>query len=140
MRIIDMKKFLDERGFMLMNVIFLLMVTSFAALILLNGTKKVVNQNSALRIIALHLAEEQIAEIESRAAKGETLQNFSFLGKTADLKSYYDSGNEDNPEVKPIIFDVTTSVKSDSRVEVKVEWTFNGEKDSIAVEKMIYVY
>ena len=123
---------------MLISVIFLLMITSFAALILMNGAKKIANQNSALRIIALHLAEEQFAEIESRAAKGESLQNFSFLGDPNDLKNYYDSGEEDNPAVKPIIFDVTTSVKPDSRVEVKVEWNLNGEKYSIAIEKLIY--
>ena len=124
---------------MLMSVIFLLMITSFAALIFMNGTKKIVNQNSALRIISLHLAEEQFAEIESRAAKGEALQNFSFLGNPDDLKNYYDSRDENNSEVKPIIFDVTTSVKSDSRVEVKVEWTLDGKNYSIALEKLIYI-
>lgn len=136
---ISLKKFFNERGFMLMSVVFLLMITSFAALIFLNGTKKIVNQNSALRIIALHLAEEQFAEIERKAAKGETLQNFSFLGNPNDLKNYYDSGDEKNSEVKPIIFDVTTSVKGDSRVEVEVKWTLDGEEYSIAVEKLIYI-
>ena len=138
MKIIDMKKFFDERGFMLMSVIFLLMITSFAALIFLNGTKKIVNKNSALKIIALHLAEEQFAEIESRAEKGDSLQNFSFLGDPADLKNYYDNREEKISEATPIIFDVSTSVKNNSHVEVKVEWTFNGEKYSIAIEKMIH--
>ena len=136
---ISIKKFFDERGLVLISVVFLLMITSFAALIFMNGAKKVINQNSALRIIALHLAEEQFAEIESRAAKGEALKNYSFLGNFDDLKNYYDSGDEDDSEIKPIIFNVTTSVKSDSRVEVKVEWNLNGEKYSIAIEKVIHV-
>lgn len=123
----------------MMSVIFLLMITSFAALIFLNGAKKVVNQNSALQIIALHLAEEQFAEIESLAAKGTALQNFSFLGDPNDLKNYYDSGDENNSEVKPIIFDVATSVKGNSCVEVKVKWTLDGKENSIAIEKMIHV-
>lgn len=138
MKMIDGKKIFNERGFMLMSVIFLMMMTSLAALIVMNGTKKVINQNSALRIIALHLAEEQFAEIESRAANGEALQNFSFLGDPGDLKNYYDSRGENDSEVKPIVFDVTTSVKADSRVEVKVKWTLDGEEYFITVEKMIH--
>lgn len=133
-----MNNFFDQRGFMLMSVIFLLMITSFAALIFMNGAKKVINRNSSLRIIAFHLAEEQFAEIESRVAGGETLQNFSFLGDSGDLKNYYDNGDEKNSEITPIKFDVTTSVKSDSSVEVKVKWTLDGEEYSITVEKMIY--
>ena len=50
MKIIDMKKILNERGFMLMSVIFLLMITSFAALIFLNGTKKIVNSRRPGRL------------------------------------------------------------------------------------------
>ena len=139
MKIIDMKKIFNERGFMLMSVIFLLMITSFAALIFLNGTKKIVNKNSALKIIALHLAEEQFAEIESQVIAGQKpLQNFSFLGDPDDLKNYYDNREEKISESTPIIFDVSTSVKNNSHVEVKVEWTFNGEKNSIAIEKMIH--
>lgn len=133
-----MTKFFNENGFMMMSVIFLLMITSFSALIFFNGAKKVVNQNSALQIIALHLAEEQFAEIENLAAKGESLQNFSFLGDSDDLKNYYDSRDEKNSAVKPIIFDVTTSVKNNSHVEVKVKWTLDGKENSIAIEKMIY--
>lgn len=141
MKMIEMKKFFNERGFMLMSVIFLLMMTSIAALVVMNGAKKVINQNSALRIIALHLAEEQFAEIERKVANDNdnALQNFSFLGDQNDLKNYYDSNNEKNPEVKPIIFDVTTSVGHDSRVEVKVKWTLDGEEYSIAIEKLIYI-
>lgn len=137
-KMIELKKIFNERGFMLMSVIFLVMMTSLAALVVMNGAKKVVNQNSALRIIALHLAEEQFAEIERRAAHGDTLTNFGFLGDPNDLKNYYDSRGENDPEVKPIIFDVTTSIKADSRVEVKVKWTLDGEEYSIAIEKLIY--
>ena len=124
---------------MLMNVVFLMMMTSFAALILLNGSKKVINKNSALRIIALNLAEEQFAEIESRAAQSKPLQNFPFLGDPEDLKNSYDSREEKIPESTPINFEVSTKIKNNSRVVVKVEWTLDGRDYSVELEKIIHV-
>ena len=63
-------KILNERGFMLLQVVFLAMITSIVAMIFLNGVMQVKNRNATLRLTAIHLANEQIAESESRAAQG----------------------------------------------------------------------
>ena len=125
-----------------MQTIFLTLIVSLAGMIILNGMKKSDNQNATLRIIALHLAEEQFAELESRAYKGIlTAGNFPFLGVQDDLKNYYDFGNEKkiNSQV-PVNFEVKTSVdnfvENLFRAEVKVTWNFEKE-NSVELQKII---
>ncbi|MBR6014186.1 MAG: hypothetical protein IK062_10490 [Selenomonadaceae bacterium] len=137
-----MKKFFNERGLMLFNVIFLTLITSFAGMIVLNGMKKNENYNAELKIIALYLAEEQFAELESLAAEGNlTAGGKSFLGDTDDLKNYlYENDKKINSQI-PINFEVDTNVSSYSsrlyRAEVKVSWTFKGEKKFVELKKNI---
>ena len=127
---------------MLLQTIFLTLIVSLAGMIILNGMKKSDNQNATLRIIALHLAEEQFAELESRAYKGIlTAGNFPFLGVQDDLKNYYDFGNEKkiNSQV-PVNFEVKTSVDNFAenlfRAKVKVTWNFEKE-NSVELQKII---
>ena len=133
-----MKKIFDERGFVLLQVIFLTMITSFAGMIFLNGMKKAENQNATFRIIALHLAEEQFAELENLAANG-SVGNNNFLGDQDDLKNYFDSNDKKINSQVPVNFKVTTNIKNLSddllKVTVKVSWKY--EKDDFVELKKI---
>lgn len=131
-------KILNERGFMLLQVVFLAMITSIVAMIFLNGVMQVKNRNATLRLTAIHLANEQIAELESRAAQGILPGgSVSWLGVDDDLTTY-NSGTKE-----PVKFDVKTNIAnfSDSaalkKITVKVEWKIGEEKFQIESEKVI---
>lgn len=119
----------NQRGFMLLNVVLLTLVTSFAAMILINAAPRVRNNQSTLRLTALYLANEQLAELESLSARGESLTG-SYLGKTEDLTTTNIS--DDNP----IEFKVTTTI-SGKRAKVKVSWEVGGDKFEIETERTI---
>lgn len=133
-------KNLGSRGFIMMSVVFLTLVVSFAAVIFLNGSARVKNSNSALRFTALNLMQEQFAMLESRAAHGDLpVGNFSFLGASEDLTSYNLAENF------PVKFKVKTTVKNHvayenlRNVTVQVEWTFNNKDFEIESEKIMRV-
>lgn len=120
------KRVLDnQRGFLLLNVIFMLLITSFAAMILINAAPRVKNPQSTLRLTALHLANEQLAQLESLAAGGEPIGgSYSFLGRESDLTSENFSTGEATR------FRVTSSVNGGGNLRnatVNVEWKV-GEK------------
>lgn len=132
-------KIFNERGFMLLSAIFLTMIAGFAGLIVMNGTKKISNYNSTLRIIAINIANEQFAEIESRIMRGSIITGSqSFLGVEEDLKTY--SENEDE-KIELTEFEVITNVSSVGenlyKAKVRVEWNFNNENDYVEFEKII---
>lgn len=52
----------NERGFMLLNVVFLTLITSFAAMILMNAAPRLKNPQAALRLTAIHLAKSNMTE------------------------------------------------------------------------------
>lgn len=131
-------KILNERGFMLLQVVFLAMITSIVAMIFLNGVMQTKNRNATLRLTAIHLANEQIAELESRAALGILpVGSVSWLGVDDDLTTYNSGAKE------PVKFDVKTNVANFSdnaalkKVTVKVEWKIGEEKFQIESEKVI---
>ena len=136
----DMKKIFDERGFMLLQVIFLTLMTSFAGMIFLNGMKKADNQNATFRIIALHLAEEQFAELENSAANG-SVSSSNFLGEQDDLKTYFDSNDKKINSQVPVNFKVTTNINNLSgnlfKAAVKVSWNYEGKNNLIELQKII---
>ena len=124
----------NERGFMLLNVIFLTLITSFAAMILINAVPRVRNSQAVLRLTAIHLANEQLAMIESKAAAGEL--DLNYLGKPEDLTT------ENFSENIPITFNVTSTDKPNGNlhaVTVKVEWTVNGRDSFVELERTIRV-
>ena len=124
-------KFLrNERGFLLLNVVFLTLITSFAAMILMNAAPRVRNPQSTLRLTALYLANEQFAELESLATREEVNGSQPFLGDKNDLKS--NNLSEDNP----IEFKVTTNVSGGHAV-VKVSWQVGGKDFEIETERTI---
>ena len=131
-------KILNERGFMLLQVVFLAMITSIVAMIFLNGVMQVKNRNATLRLTAIHLANEQIAESESRAAQGILPDgSISWLGVDDDLTTYNSGAKE------PVKFDVKTNVENFSdnaalkKITVKVEWKVGEENFQIESEKII---
>ena len=73
-----MKKILqNERGFMLLNVVFLTLITSFAAMILMNAAPRIRNPQAMLKLTATHLANEQFTFMEYHAAQGNlTMKNY----------------------------------------------------------------
>ena len=111
----------NERGYLLLNVVFLTLITSFAAMILLNTAPRVKNPQSTLRLTAIHLANEQFAQLESLAANHDLHGgSYPFLGVQDDLTN--DSFHEKNP-VKFIV-ETQISVNGNLRtatVTVKID-------------------
>ena len=104
---------LNERGFMLLNVVFLTLITSFAAMILMNVAPRVKNPHETLRLTALYLANEQFAYLESFAASGKPLSG-NFHGEKDDL--------------------TTKNLSEENPIELKVTTNFNGNKATVTVK------
>ena len=118
---------------MLLNAVFLTLITSFAAMILINAAPRMKNPQSVLRLTALHLANEKFALIESSAASG--ILNLSCPLPSDDLTT------ENLGEHNPITFTVTANSKYLAEnlynVTVKVEWTVDEKNFSLEVERTI---
>ena len=123
---------------MLLNVVFLTLITAFAATILLNAAPRVKNPQPTLRLTAHYLANEQFAQLEAIAAAGESIDGInSFLGVEDDLIS----PNLD--EKISVEFKVQTTVSVDSpnlrTVKVIVTWTVGDKNFELAAERMIRI-
>lgn len=126
-----MNKLLNERGFMLLNVVFLTLITSIAAMILLNAAPRVKNPHTVLRLTAIHLANEQFAMLESLAATDAlTDGSYSFLGDEDDLTT------ENFSEGVPIKFNITSTV-SGNKVAVTVSWKLGEENFELEEERTV---
>lgn len=132
-----MKSLNNERGFMLLNVVFLTLITALAAMILINSAPRIRNPQSVLRLTAIYLANEQFAMLESLAANGDSLEGQdSFLGEPTDLKSKNFSAN------KLVEFEVDTKIEANGdlrEVKVKVSWKFDGKDFELETERTIRV-
>lgn len=115
---------------MLLNVVFLTVITSFAAMILMNAAPRARNHQSTLRLTAIYLANEQFAELESLAAREDISGSQPFLGDKDDLTS--NNLSADNP----IEFEVTTTV-SGGIAKVKVSWQVGDDEFKIEMERTI---
>ena len=134
-----MKNFfrLNERGYLLLNVVFLTLITSFAAMILLNAAPRVRNPQSTMRLIALNLANEQLAQLEANAAAGESIGGGSFLGSNSDL-----TNDSFRSEDSPTVFTVETTISGSGTLrdaKVKVKWQFGGKNFEVEAERTICV-
>ena len=130
------KIFSDQRGFALLNVVLLTVITSFAAMLLLNAVPRAKNPQATLRLTAQYVANEQFAQLESMAASGElNAGSYSFQGKPEDLTT--------ENAVAPIKFTVTTQVSNLGgnvrKVTVKVSWTFGGKNFELTSERRMRV-
>lgn len=128
-------KILNERGFMLLNVVFLTLITSFAAMILLNAAPRIRTPQSVLRLTALHLANEQLAMLESMAAtEGLEAGSYSFKGNDADLTTLNAGA--------PITFEIETQVTANGNlrgVKVIISWEVGEETFELETERTIRV-
>ena len=127
----DMRNILNQRGFMMLNVVFLTLIASLAAMILINAATRVRNPQSTLRLTALYVANEQLAQMESLAASGNELTRETLV-KDEDLKTTNFSTGE------PIEFEVKTDIVG-SKCTVTVSWTVKGQPDSVTVERTIWI-
>lgn len=137
-----------QRGFMLLNVVFLTLITSFAAMLLMNAAPRVRNREATLKLTAIHLANEQFAQLESMAAAGTEIFGVNnFLGDKNDLTTKNGVGT--NEEIKTITFVVKTDVAIISAVKdedgnpilrkatVTVTWTEGGKNFELTAERTI---
>ena len=125
-----MRKILNQRGFMMLNVIFLTLIASLAAMILMNAATRFRNPQSTLRLTALYVANEQLAQLESLAAAGNELTEATLVDPD-DLETTNFTG-------EPIEFEVKTDIDG-SKCTVTVSWTVKGQKDSVTVERTIWI-
>ena len=127
----------QQRGFLLLNVIFLTVITSFAAMILLNAAVRVRNPQPTLELTALYLANEQFAVLESRAAAGEQIGgSYSFLGRSEDLTS------ENLSEKNLVTFTVETQVSGSGNLreaKVTVKWNVGGRDNEFKTKRTIRI-
>ena len=126
----------NERGFLLLNVVLLTLITSFAAVILLNAEPRARNPQSTLKLTALHLANEQLAYLENLGDSGELhAGTYTFQGDEEDLLTINFS------EEIPIEFTVTTSVDELKEnlysATVKVTWQVKGKTYELESERTI---
>lgn len=126
----------NERGFALLNVIFLMLITSFAAIILLHAAPRVKNPEPTLRLTALYLAEEEFAYLEYLAANGE------LAAGTYNFPSEYndDLTSTNFSEKIPVTFDVKANVSERDNLrdaKVIVSWEFGGKDFKIESERTI---
>ena len=114
---------------MLLHVVFLTLITSFAAMILFNAAPRIKNPQSVLRLTALHLANEKFALIESSAARG-------ILDLSAEERT-----TKNFSEKVPITLKITASEKNPGGnlhfVTVRVDWTVDGQKSFLELERTI---
>jgi len=103
-----MNRLNNQRGFMLLNVVFLTLITSFAAAILMNAAPRLKNPQSVLRLTAIHLANEEFAMLESLAAEGKSLAAEDDFQATS-----YNLGAG-----KPIVFDVKADIPDANPTEI----------------------
>ena len=113
---------INQRGFMFLSAIFLTLIVSIMAQIILTANAKVQQRNSTLYFTAVNLANEQFAMIEG----GGTIP-------AEDLKSY----NGMSEDAAPIIFNVSYT-QAGNKYTVKVEWTVNGETENFISTKTVY--
>ena len=127
-----------QRGFLLLNVVFLTVIVSFGAIILINAAPRVRNPKSTLELTARHLANEQLAYLESQAAINGTIDsNFKISDEDRITKNAGDG--------REIIFTVDTEINGVEGSEnlrtatVTVSWIFDGKNFSIDAERTILI-
>lgn len=110
----------NQRGFMLLNVLFLTLITALAATILMDAAPRIKNPQSVLRLTAVHLANKQFAILESKAARGESLSAADGFQETS-----YNLGKDN-----PVVFNVkpTEISGAGSLRKVTVTVTIDGDE------------
>lgn len=117
----------NEKGFMLLSAVFLTLILSFVAMMTLQTMTRTKNSDTALRLQAINLANEQFAIIESGSNENIPAE---------DLKSYGLYRTKDLETKTPIEFKVTSNISGEGplkEVTVTVTW----ENNHLEFEKII---
>ena len=117
----------NEKGFILISVVFLTLIVSFMATMTLQSMTRVKNGDTALRLHAINLANEQFALIESGSAKNIP---------DDDLKSY-GLYYKDAKKI-PTEFHVTTSINGSGNLR-EVTVTVTWKENTLDFEKTIWL-
>lgn len=120
-----MNRIKNERGFLMLNVVFLTLITSLAAMILLNAAPRAKNSQSTIRLIALYLAEEKFAELESAAAVDKTAPTTSTTTRNFDGRNY--------------TIKTKVSGANPHEVTVTVSWNDSGKNFEVKAQRRIWV-
>ena len=127
----------NQRGFMLLNVVFLTLITSFVTMLLLNAAPRLKSPEAVLRLTALHLADEQLAMLESMAAtEGLAAGSYAFMGRDEDLTTENAFAGEATR------FEVKTTVTAEGTLRyatVTVSWEVGEEIFELETERTIRV-
>ena len=113
----------NQRGFMLLNVVFLTLITALAATILMDAAPRIKNPQSVLRLTAIHLANKQFAILESKATEGangftETSYNLGADNPVVFVVKPKVSGAGDTRKVT-----VTVTIEGDENFKLEAERT-----------------
>ena len=109
----------------MLNVVFLTLITSFAAMILLNAAPRVRNSQSQLRLTALYLAEEKFAELESAAVLKNEAPTNSTTTRNLDGREY--------------TIKTEVSGAAPYKVTITVSWIDGGKNFKVKAQRMIWV-
>ena len=113
----------NQRGFMFLSAIFLTLIVSLMATMLLTTNVKIQQRNSTFYLTAINLANEQFALLESNSG----------LEIPEEDKISYNGVKEDS---QPVKFRISKNFNG-SEVTVKVEWEVNGKTETFESTKTI---
>ena len=116
-----------------MSAVFLTMILSFTAMITLHAATQIKNENAALRLHALNLANQQFAFVESFAAQNNLSRVKNFNGNDDDLKS---CGLYSDENKTPTEFKVTTNISGEGNLK-KVKVTVTWKDKNLEFEKLV---
>lgn len=124
---------LNEKGFIFIETIFLALIVSFTAIIILNGLDLAIRSNrvSVIRMNAIHLANARMAEIEEYVDKNSSFPPSSYtLLADSDLiyENFFGINGTVKFEVEVLPSDMI-KFEDNGKVTVKVTWTVNGNSD-----------
>lgn len=123
----------NERGYFLINVIFLTLIASLSGMILINAAMRARNPQPTLRLTAFYLANEYFAYVESRAANG--VFDISSPFKDEDYLTSYNASRTTNFTIEPKIIRNSNPYE----VMVTVNWTVDGQEDKLELKRTIWV-
>ena len=132
-----MSKFkFDSRGFIFVEVIFLALIVSFTAILVLNGLEVAIKSNriSAIRAQAINLANAQISIIEEYIEMNKTAPASSYTLLTNDDLIYEDFFGINGNVQFTIESNITSSTSSDVQkftATVKVSWAVNDNENYV---------
>ena len=122
----------NNKGFIFIEVIFISLLVSFTAALIVRGLKTAVtaNQTSAIKTAAIHIANSQMSEIEEYVNINRSLpSSYNFLDESDLIYEDFLGMKE------PVTFYIETEVSDSTlnsqlrRVTVKVSWQIGDDEN-----------